>query len=73
MRLPFRYFSGNWTLSKGNEQTVEGVPVEIIVNDFLVHGKDQTDIDQKLTAVLDKSTEVILKFNPKKVKLRVPE
>ena len=45
----------------------------IIVDDFLIRGKDQTDIDQKLGAVLDKSREVGLKFNPKKVKLRLPE
>ena len=51
----------------------EGVPVEIIVDDFLIHGKDQTDADQKLRRVLDRSREVGLKFNPKKVKLRVPE
>ena len=30
-------------------------------------------MDQKLRAVLDKSREVGLKFNPQKVKLRVPE
>ena len=31
------------------------------------------DIDQKLRAVLNRSREVGLKFNPNKVKLRVPE
>ena len=43
------------------------------MDDFLIHGKDQTDADQKLRRVLDRSREVGLKFNPKKVKLRVPE
>ena len=43
------------------------------MDDFLIHGKDQTDADQKLRRVLDRSREVGLKFNPKKVKLRVPK
>ena len=55
------------------DKLFEGVPVEIIVDDFLIHGKDQTDADQKLRRVLDRSREVGLKFNLKKVKLRVPE
>ena len=55
------------------DRLFEGVPVQIIVDDFLIHGEDQRDMDQKLRAVLDKSREVGLKFNPHKVKLRVPE
>lgn len=51
----------------------EGVPVEITVDVFLIHGQDQRDINQKLRAVLQKRREVGLKFNPHKVKLRVPE
>ena len=55
------------------DRLFEGVPVEIIVDDFLVHGKDQSEVDEKMRRVLDRSREVSLKFNPKKVKLRVPE
>ena len=55
------------------DKLFEGVPVEIMVDDFLVHGKDQIDTDQKVRRVLARSREVGLKFNPKKVKLRVPE
>ena len=55
------------------DRLFEGVPVQIIVDDFLIHGEDQRDMDQKLRAVLDKSREVGLKFNPQKVRLRVPE
>ena len=56
------------------DKLFEGVPVEkIIVHDFLVHGKDQSEVDEKTRRVLDRSREVGLKFNPKKVKLRVPE
>ena len=50
------------------DRLFEGVPVEIIVDDFLIHGKDQLEVDDKLRRVLDKSWEVGLKFNPKKVK-----
>ena len=55
------------------DRLFEWVPVEIIVDDFLIHGEDQRDIDQKLRAVLNRSREVGLKFNLNKVKLRVPE
>jgi len=51
------------------DRLFEGVPVEIIVDDFLVHGKDQSEVDEKMRRVLDRSREVGLKFNPKKVKL----
>ena len=47
--------------------------MEIIADDFLIHGKDQTDADQNLRIVLDRSREVGWKFNPKKAKLCVPE
>ena len=49
------------------------LPVEIIVDDFLIHGKDENDINEKMIAVLERSTEVGLKFNPQKVKLRVQQ
>lgn len=55
------------------DRLFSGVPVEIIVDDFLIHGLDNRDIDEKLTRVLERSREVGLKLNPKKVKLRVPE
>lgn len=53
----------------------EGVPVEIMVDDVLihVHGEDQTDDDRKLWRVLDRSREAGLKFNPKKQNLWVSE
>ena len=55
------------------DRLFEGVPVEIIVDDFLVHGKDQSEVDENMRRVLERSREVGLKFNPKKVKLGVPE
>ena len=55
------------------DRLFEGVPVEIIVDDFLVHGKDKSEVDEKMRRVLERSREVGLKFNPEKMKLRVPE
>lgn len=51
----------------------EGVPVEIIVDDFLIHAQDQKEMDRNLSMVLERSREVGLKLNPNKIKLRVDE
>ena len=53
------------------ERLLEGVPVEIFVDDFLTHAHDREEMDEKLTMVLERSREVGLKFNPDKLKLRV--
>ena len=55
------------------DKLFEGISVEVIVDDFLIHGKHQKEIDQKLRMVLHRSREAGLKFNPGKLKLRVPE
>ena len=44
------------------DRLFEGVPVEIIVDDFLIHGKDQLEVDDKLRIVLDRSREVGLQL-----------
>ena len=72
-RLPFGISPAPEIYQREMDRLFEGVPVQIIVDYFLIHGEDQRDTDQKLRAVLDKSREVGLKFNPHKVKLRVPE
>ena len=72
-RLPFGIASAPEIYQREMDRLFAGIPVEIIVDDFLIHGDDQRDIDQKLKQVLDRSREVGLKFNPKKLKLRVPE
>ena len=72
-RLPFGISPAPELYQREMDRLFEGVPVEIIVDDFLVHGKDQSEVDEKMRRVLDKSREVGLKFNPTKVKLRVPE
>ena len=71
-RLPFGISSAPEIYQREMDKLFEGIPVEIIVDDFLIHGKDQTDADQKLRRVLDRNIEAGLKFNPKKVKLCVP-
>ena len=55
------------------DRLFEGIPVEILVADFLIHGKEQSELDENLRRVLDKSREVGPKFNPKKKRDRVPE
>ena len=72
-RLPFGINSAPEIYQREMDRLFSGVPVEIIVDDFLIHGKDNRDMDEKLTAVLERSKEIGLKFNPQKVKLRVPE
>ncbi len=42
------------------------------MDDFLIHG-NTNNIDQKVRLILDRSHEIGLKFNPDKIKLRVPE
>ena len=71
-RLPFRISPAAEIYQREMDRLFEGVPVQIIVGDFLIHSEDQREMDQKLRVVLDKSREVGLKFNPQKVKLRVP-
>ena len=72
-RLPFGISPAPELYQREMDRLFAGVPVEIIVDDFLVHGKDQSEVDEKMRRVLERSREVGLKFNPKKVKLRVPE
>ena len=55
------------------DKLFEGVPVEIIVDDLLIYGEDETDADHKSRRVLDRSKDVGLKFNPKEEKLQVPQ
>ena len=72
-RLPFGTSPAPELYQREMDRLFEGVPFEIIVDDFRVHGKDKSEVDEKMRRVLERSREVGLKFNPKKVKLRVPE
>ena len=63
-KAPFWYFSYSWSLPKENK-TIGFLAVEIIVDNFLIHGADQTAADQKLRRVLDRNRKVGLMFNPK--------
>ena len=53
------------------ERLFEGVPVDIIVDDFLLHGKDEQEMNEKLRLIPEQSRQVGLKFNPAKLKLWV--
>lgn len=55
------------------DKLFEGVLEEIIVDDLLIYGEDQTDADHKARRVLDRSRDVKLKVNSKEVKLQVPK
>ena len=69
--LPFGISSAPELYQREMDRLFANLPVEIIVDDFLIHRKDDSDINEKMIAVLDRSREVGLKFNPKKVKLRL--
>ena len=56
-RLPFGISSAPEIYQREMDKLFEGVPVEIIVDDFVIRGKDQTDDDQKLRRVLDRSRD----------------
>ncbi|XP_032235873.2 uncharacterized protein LOC116617347 [Nematostella vectensis] len=72
-RPPFGVAPAPEIYQREMERLFEGVPVEILVDDFLIHAQDQSEMDEKLSMVLERSREVGLKFNPSKVKLRVDE
>ena len=70
-KLPFGVAPAPEIYQKEMERLFEGVPVEIIVDDFLIHAHDREEMDEKLTMALERSREAGLKFNPDKLKLRV--
>ena len=72
-RLPFGISSAPELYQREMDKLFANLPVDIIVDDFLIHGKDENDINEKMIAVLERSREVGLKFNPQKVKLRVQQ
>ena len=57
-RLPFGISSVPEIYQREMDKLFEGVPAEIIVDDVLIHGKDQTDGDQKLRIIVYRSREV---------------
>ena len=68
-KLPFGVAPAPEIYQSEMERLFEGVPVEIILDDFLIHAHDREEMDEKLTMVLKRSREVELKFNPDKLKL----
>ena len=72
-RLPFGIAPAPEIYQREMEKLFQGVPVDIIVDDFLIHARDENEMNEKLRMVLERSREVGLKFNPTKLKLRVNE
>ena len=72
-RLPFGISYVPEIYQREMDRLFASVPVEIIVDNFLIHGKDMSDINGKMIAVLERSRQVDLKFKPNKVKLQVPK
>ena len=54
-RLSFGISSAPEIYQREMDKLFEGVHVDVIVDDFLIHGKDQTDADQTLIRVLIKA------------------
>lgn len=63
------YSRSTRNLPREMERLFEGVPVDITVNDLLLHAKDERETDEKLRLVQERSRQVGLKFNPAKLKL----
>ena len=66
-RLPFGITPAPEIHQREMEKLFEGVPVDIFVDDFLIHGKDEQEMNEKLRLVLERSRQVGLKFNPAKL------
>ena len=63
------YCRSTRNLPREMERLFEGVPVDIIVDDLLLHAKDEQETNEKLRLVQERSRQVGLKFNPAKLKL----
>ena len=53
-RLPFGVAPAPETYQREMERLFEGVPVDIIVDDFLINGKDEQKMNEKLRLVLER-------------------
>ena len=62
--LSFRISSGSEKLQKNMSQILQGLDgVECNIDDISVHGKDQTEHDQRLEAVLKRLVEAGMTLN----------
>jgi hypothetical protein len=62
-RLPFGIAPAPEIYQREMVRLFPGLPVEIIMDDFLIHG-NTNNIYQKVCLILDRSRDVGLKFNP---------
>ena len=70
-KLPFGIAPALEICQREIDRLFEGMPLEIIVDNFLIHGKDQMEFDQELRLVLDRSHEVVLKSKLEEIQLRI--
>ena len=71
LRLPYGITSTSEVLQKAMDHLFSGVPCEIIINDILIWGKDDTEHNANPRKVLDRVREVHLQLNPAKCKFQV--
>ena len=74
LRMPFGISSASEVFQKRNEEIfgdMEGV--EIIMDDIIISAVDEEENDRILRKVLDRAREKNIKFNPKKLQLKVRE
>ena len=69
--LPYGVTVGSEVYQQTIEQIFAGEQCDIIIDDLLIHGRDDEDHDKKLKSILDKCREANLKLNPDKCRFRV--
>ena len=71
LRFPFGITSATEVFQEAMDQLIGSQPCEIIVDDILIWGSDDTKRDAHLREVLKRAREVNLQLNTDKCKIRV--
>ena len=72
--MPFGIVSAPEVFQRNLAQTFEDIEgCEVIVDDFLVWGKDETEHNERLKKVIERAAEVDLRFNKEKCKFNKKE
>ena len=73
-RLPFGFVSAPEVFQRNLAQTFEDIEgCEVIVDDLLLWGKDETEHNERLKKVIERAAEVDLRFNKEKCKFNRKE
>ena len=74
LRLPFGFIGAQDIFQKKVDKAFGDLPgVTGIANDIVIYGRDQSDHDANLRAVMERACETGLRFNPDKCKMRCTE